>query len=199
MSNNDNKFSSTSTNNKNNKDVEIATIANGCFWCTEAIFSRVKGIKSVIPGYSGGTASNPSYEQVCTGKTGHAEAIQIKFDPRIITFEKILNIFWHTHDPTTLNRQGNDAGTQYRSAIFYHDENQKKAAEKLKNELAEEGVFKDRIVTEITPFSNFYAAENYHKDYYENNRNAPYCSYVIDPKIEKVLLKYSDEIKQEYL
>jgi peptide-methionine (S)-S-oxide reductase len=199
MSNNDNKFSSTSTNNKNNKDVEIATIANGCFWCTEAIFSRVKGIKSVIPGYSGGTASNPSYEQVCTGKTGHAEAIQIKFDPRIITFEKILNIFWHTHDPTTLNRQGNDAGTQYRSAIFYHDENQKKAAEKLKNELAEEGVFKDRIVTEITPFSNFYAAENYHKDYYENNRNAPYCSYVIDPKIEKLLLKYSDEIKQEYL
>jgi peptide-methionine (S)-S-oxide reductase len=199
MSNNDNKFSSTSTNNKNNKDVEIATIANGCFWCTEAIFARVKGIKSVIPGYSGGTASNPSYEQVCTGKTGHAEAIQIKFDPRIITFEKILNIFWHTHDPTTLNRQGNDAGTQYRSAIFYHDENQKKAAEKLKNELAEEGVFKDRIVTEITPFSNFYAAENYHKDYYENNRNAPYCSYVIDPKIEKLLLKYSDEIKQEYL
>lgn len=199
MSNNDNKFSSTSTNNKNNKDVEIATIANGCFWCTEAIFSRVKGIKSVIPGYSGGTASNPSYEQVCTGKTGHAEAIQIKFDPRIITFEKILNIFWHTHDPTTLNRQGNDAGTQYRSAIFYHDENQKKAAEKLKNELAEGGVFKDRIVTEITPFSNFYAAENYHKDYYENNRNAPYCSYVIDPKIEKLLLKYSDEIKQEYL
>jgi peptide-methionine (S)-S-oxide reductase len=199
MSNNDNKFSSTSTNNKNNKDVEIATIANGCFWCTEAIFSRVKGIKSVIPGYSGGTASNPSYEQVCTGKTGHAEAIQIKFDPRIITFEKILNIFWHTHDPTTLNRQGNDSGTQYRSAIFYHDENQKKAAEKLKNELAEEGVFKDRIVTEITPFSNFYAAENYHKDYYENNRNAPYCSYVIDPKIEKLLLKYSHEIKQEYL
>ena len=199
MSNNDNKFSSTSTNNKNNTDIEIATIANGCFWCTEAIFSRVKGIKSVIPGYSGGTASNPSYEQVCTGKTGHAEAIQIKFDPRIITFEKILNIFWHTHDPTTLNRQGNDAGTQYRSAIFYHDENQKKAAEKLKNELEEEGVFKDRIVTEITPFSNFYAAENYHKDYYENNRNAPYCSYVIDPKIEKLLLKYSDEIKQEYL
>jgi peptide-methionine (S)-S-oxide reductase len=136
---------------------------------------------------------------VCTGRTGHAEAIQVKFDPRMISFEMILDIFWHTHDPTTLNRQGNDAGTQYRSAIFYHDENQKKAAEKLKNELAEEGVFKDRIVTEITPFSNFYAAENYHKDYYENNRNAPYCSYVIDPKIEKLLLKYSDEIKQEYL
>jgi peptide-methionine (S)-S-oxide reductase len=199
MSNNYNRFSNTSINNKNNKDVEIATIANGCFWCTEAIFSRVKGIKSVMPGYSGGTANNPSYEQVCTGKTGYAEAIQIKFDPRIITFVKILDIFWHTHDPTTLNRQGNDVGTQYRSAIFYHDENQKNIAEKSKNELEEEGVFKDPIVTEITPFSNFYAAENYHKNYYENNRTAPYCNFVIDPKIHKLLLKYGNEIKQEYL
>jgi peptide-methionine (S)-S-oxide reductase len=136
---------------------------------------------------------------VCTGKTGYAEAIQIKFDPRIITFEKILDIFWHTHDPTTLNRQGNDVGTQYRSAIFYHDENQKNIAEKSKNELEEEGVFKDPIVTEITPFSNFYAAENYHKNYYENNRTAPYCNFVIDPKIHKLLLKYGNEIKQEYL
>jgi peptide-methionine (S)-S-oxide reductase len=152
-----------------------------------------------MPGYSGGTANNPSYEQVCTGKTGYAEAIQIKFDPRIITFEKILDIFWHTHDPTTLNRQGNDVGTQYRSAIFYHDENQKNIAEKSKNELEEEGVFKDPIVTEITPFSNFYAAENYHKNYYENNRTAPYCNFVIDPKIHKLLLKYGNEIKQEYL
>jgi len=133
------------------------------------------------------------------GKTGYAEAIQIKFDPRIITFEKILDIFWHTHDPTTLNRQGNDVGTQYRSAIFYHDENQKNIAEKSKNELEEEGVFKDPIVTEITPFSNFYAAENYHKNYYENNRTAPYCNFVIDPKIHKLLLKYGNEIKQEYL
>lgn len=136
---------------------------------------------------------------MCTGKTGYAEAIQIKFDPRIITFEKILDIFWHTHDPTTLNRQGNDVGTQYRSAIFYHDENQKNIAEKSKNELEEEGVFKDPIVTEITPFSNFYAAENYHKNYYENNRTAPYCNFVIDPKIHKLLLKYGNEIKQEYL
>jgi peptide-methionine (S)-S-oxide reductase len=136
---------------------------------------------------------------VCTGKTGYAEAIQIKFDPRIITFEKILDIFWHTHDPTTLNRQGNDVGTQYRSAIFYHDENQKNIAEKSKNELEEEGVFKDPIVTEITPFSNFYAAENYHKNYYENNRTAPYCNFVIEPKIHKLLLKYGNEIKQEYL
>ena len=136
---------------------------------------------------------------MCTGITGHAEAIQIIFDPKIIKFEKILDIFWYTHDPTTPNRQGNDVGTQYRSAIFYHDENQKNIAEKSKKELEREGVFKNPIVTEIVPFSNFYPAENYHKEYYENNRNAPYCSFVIDPKIQKLLLKYSDEIKQEYL
>jgi peptide-methionine (S)-S-oxide reductase len=184
---------------KNDKDPEIATLANGCFWCTEAIFSRVVGIKSVIPGYSGGSTSNPSYEQVCTGITGHAEAIQIEFDSKIISFEKILDIFWHTHDPTTLNRQGNDVGTQYRSAIFYHDENQRDIAEKLKRELEKEGVFKNPIVTEIVPFSNFYPAEDYHKEYYENNRNASYCSFVIDPKIHKLLKKYSNKIKQEYL
>jgi peptide-methionine (S)-S-oxide reductase len=143
--------------------------------------------------------SNPSYEQVCTGITGHAEAIQIEYDPKIISFEKILDIFWHMHDPTTPNRQGNDVGTQYRSAIFYHDENQKNIAEKTKKEIEKEGVFKNPIVTEIMPFSNFYPAENYHKEYYENNRNAPYCSFVIDPKIQKLLQKYSDKIKQEYL
>lgn len=184
---------------KNDKDLEIATLANGCFWCTEAIFSRVMGIKSVIPGYSGGKTSNPSYEQVCTGMTGHAETVQIEYDPKIISFERILDIFWHTHDPTTLNRQGNDVGTQYRSAIFYHDENQKNIAEKLKRELEKEGVFKNPIVTEIVTFSNFYSAEDYHKEYYENNRNAPYCSFVIDPKIQKLLQKYSNKIKQEYL
>ncbi len=184
---------------KNDKDLEIATLANGCFWCTEAIFSRVMGIKSVIPGYSGGKTSNPSYEQVCTGMTGHAETVQIEYDPKIISFERILDIFWHTHDPTTLNRQGNDVGTQYRSAIFYHDENQKNIAEKLKRELEKEAVFKNPIVTEIVTFSNFYSAEDYHKEYYENNRNAPYCSFVIDPKIQKLLQKYSNKIKQEYL
>jgi peptide-methionine (S)-S-oxide reductase len=184
---------------KNDKELEIATLANGCFWCTEAIFSRVVGIKSVLPGYSGGKTSNPSYEQVCAGITGHAETIQIEYDPKIISYEKILDIFWHTHDPTTLNRQGNDIGTQYRSAIFYHDENQRDTAEKLKRELEKEGVFKNPIVTEIVPFSNFYPAEDYHKEYYENNRNAPYCSFVIDPKIQKLLQKYSDKIKQEYL
>ena len=193
------KNNSTHIHSKNVKDLEIATLANGCFWCTEAIFSRVKGIKSVIPGYSGGSTSNPSYEQVCTRITGHAEAIQIEFDSKIISFEKILDIFWHTHDPTTLNRQGNDVGTQYRSAIFYHDDNQKNIAEKLKKELEKEDVFKNPIVTEITPFSKFYPAENYHKEYFENNRNAPYCSFVIDPKIQKLLQKYNDKIKQEYL
>lgn len=190
---------STHIHSKNDKDLEIATLANGCFWCTEAMFSRVKGIKSVIPGYSGGKTRNPSYEQVCTGITGHAETIQIEYNPKIISFEKILDIFWHTHDPTTLNRQGNDVGTQYRSAIFYHDENQKNIAEKSKKELEKEGIFKNPIVTEIIPFSNFYPAEDYHKEYYENNRNAPYCSFVIDPKIQKLLQKYSDKIKQEYL
>jgi peptide-methionine (S)-S-oxide reductase len=193
------KDNSTLIHSKNDKDIEVATLANGCFWCTEAIFSRVKGIKSVIPGYSGGKTNNPSYEQVCTGITGHAEAIQIEYDPKIISFEKILDIFWHTHDPTTLNRQGNDVGTQYRSAIFYHDENQKNIAERTKKELEKEGVFKNPIVTEIAQFSNFYPAENYHKEYYKNNRNAPYCSFVIDPKIQKLLQKYSDEIKQEYM
>jgi peptide-methionine (S)-S-oxide reductase len=189
----------THIDSKNDNDLEIATLANGCFWCTEAIFSRVKGIKSVTPGYSGGKTINPSYEQVCKGITGHAEATQIEYDPKIISFEKILDIFWHTHDPTTLNRQGNDVGTQYRSAIFYHDEDQKNIAEKSKIELEKEGVFKNPIVTEIVPFSDFYPAENYHKEYYENNRNAPYCSFVIDPKIQKLLKKYSDKIKQEYL
>jgi peptide-methionine (S)-S-oxide reductase len=193
------KDDSTRIHSKNDNDLETATLANGCFWCTEAIFSRVKGIKSVMPGYSGGKTNNPSYEQVCTGITGHAEATQIEYDPKIISFEKILDIFWHTHDPTTLNRQGNDVGTQYRSAIFYHDENQKNIAEKSKTELEKEGVFKNPIVTEIVPFSNFYPAENYHKEYYENNRNAPYCSFVIDPKIQKLIQKYSDKIKQEYL
>lgn len=193
------KDNSTHIHSKNDKDLEIATLANGCFWCTEAIFSRVKGIKSVIPGYSGGSTNNPSYEQVCTGITGHAEAIQIQYDSKIISFEKILDIFWHTHDPTTLNRQGNDVGTQYRSAIFYHDDNQKNIAEKLKKELEKEDVFKNPIVTEIVPFSKFYPAENYHKEYFENNRNAPYCSFVIDPKIQKLLQKYSDKIKKEYL
>ena len=151
-------------------NTEIATLANGCFWCSEAIFKRLKGVKSVLPGYAGGMVENPSYEQVCTGKTGHAESTQIEFDPKLITFEKILDVFWHTHDPTTLNRQGNDVGTQYRSAIFYYNQKQKETAGKSKRDLEKEGVYKDPIVTEITDFRDFYVAEDYHKNYYENNQ-----------------------------
>jgi peptide-methionine (S)-S-oxide reductase len=181
-----------------NDKSETATLANGCFWCSEAIFKRLKGVKSVVSGYSGGIVKDPSYNQVCTGKTGHAESIQIEFDPKVISYEKILDIFWHTHDPTTLNRQGNDVGPQYRSAIFYHSQEQKKIAEKLKEELEKEGVFKAPIVTEITPFRNFYVAEDYHKNYYENNQDAPYCDFVISPKVRKLLLKYGNVVQQQY-
>jgi peptide-methionine (S)-S-oxide reductase len=181
-----------------NDKSEIATLANGCFWCSEPIFKRLKGVKSVLPGYSGGIVKNPSYNQVCTGKTGHAESIQIEFDPKVIPYEKILDIFWHTHDPTTLNRQGNDVGTEYRSAIFYHNQEQKEIAEKSKKELEKEGLYKDSIVTEITPFRNFYVAEDYHKNYYENHRDAPYCNFIIDPKVRKLLLKYGNDVKEGY-
>jgi peptide-methionine (S)-S-oxide reductase len=183
---------------KNKTDYETATFANGCFWCSEAIFKRLNGIKSVLPGYSGGKVINPSYEQVCSGRTGHAESIQIKFDPIVINFEKILDIFWRTHDPTTLNRQGNDVGTQYRSAIYYHDQKQKEIAEKSKRALEKEGLYKDPIVTEITPYIDFYVAENYHKDYYDEHRDAPYCRYVIDPKVHKLLENYENEVKVDY-
>ena len=179
-------------------NVEVATLANGCFWCTEAIFKRLKGVKSVVPGYSGGMVENPSYDLVCTGKTGHAESIQIEFDPKVIPYERILDIFWHTHDPTTLNRQGNDIGTQYRSAIFYHSQKQKEVAEKSKMELEKEGAYKGSIVTEITPFNDFYVAEDYHKNYYDNNQTAPYCNFIIDPKVRKLVLKYSNDLKEEF-
>ena len=183
---------------ENKTDYETATFANGCFWCSEAVFKRLKGIKSVLPGYSGGQVKNPSYEQVCSGRTGHAESIQIEFDPKVISFEKILNIFWRTHDPTTLNRQGNDVGTQYRSVIFYHDLKQKEIAEESKRELENEGVYKNPIVTEITPFNSFYVAEDYHKNYYDEHRDAPYCSYIIDPKVHKLLLNYENDVRAEY-
>ena len=192
MNNNNNNI------NNNNKTTQIATLANGCFWCSEAIFKRLKGVKSVLPGYSGGIVENPSYEEVCTGKTGHAESIQIEFDPTVIPYEKILDVFWHTHDPTTLNRQGNDVGTQYRSAIFYHDQKQKEIAEKSKRDLEKAGVYKNPIVTEITPFKNFYVAEDYHKNYYEEHQDAPYCNFVIDPKMQKLLLNYRNDVRKEY-
>lgn len=178
--------------------MEIATLANGCFWCSEAVFTRLKGVKSVLPGYAGGRVENPSYEQVCTGRTGHAEAARIEFDPEVISFGKLLDVFWHTHDPTTLNRQGNDVGTQYRSAIFYHDERQKAVAEKSKNDLENSGVFENPIVTEIVPFTKFYVAEDYHKKYYEGHQDAPYCRFVIDPKVQKLVKKYGGDLKEDY-
>ena len=173
-------------------------MAGGCFWCTEAIFKRLKGVKSVTSGYSGGTIENPSYEQVSSGTTGYAEAIQIEFDPKVIPFEKILDVFWHTHNPTTLNSQGNDVGTQYRSAIFYQTQKQKEIAEKSKVDLEAEKIYKDKIVTEIIPFTNFYSAEHYHKDYYDNNKEDSYCTFVINPKIQKLMQKYEKDVKEEY-
>ncbi len=178
--------------------LEIATVANGCFWCTEAIFKRLKGVTSVIPGYTGGNVENPTYEQVSMGTTEHAEAIQITFDPTIISYATILDIFWHTHNPTTLNRQGNDVGTQYRSAIFFEGVKQKEVAEKSKKQLEEEKVYDQPIVTEIVPLTKFYPAENYHKDYYDNNRFAPYCHAIIDPKVRKLIEHYSNKVKDEY-
>lgn len=175
--------------------METATFANGCFWCTEAIFQRIKGVNKVESGYSGGETPNPTYEEVCSGKTGYAEAIQIEFDPKIITYSDLVYIFFKTHDPTTLNRQGNDIGTQYRSAIFYHDDNQRLVAEKLKNELDNQKVFENPIVTEITAYRNFYPAEDYHKNFYQRNKSHPYCQAIIDPKVKKFLSEFSSQTK----
>jgi peptide-methionine (S)-S-oxide reductase len=166
--------------------LEIATFAGGCFWCTEAVFQRVKGVASVKSGYTGGTKPNPTYEEVCTGKTGHAEAIQVAFDPTVATFESLLDLFWRAHDPTTLNRQGADVGTQYRSAIFYHSEEQRRAAEASRKALDESKRLGAPVVTAIEPAGVFYPAEAYHQDYYKRNANAPYCRAVIAPKLKKL-------------
>ena len=165
--------------------METTTLGSGCFWCTEAVFQQVTGVKSVISGYSGGHVDNPSYNQVTTGTTGHAEVCQIEFDTEQISFEEILEIFFHTHDPTTLNRQGNDYGPQYRSAIFYHNEEQRVTAERVKKEHDESGTYKKPIVTEITPFEKFYPAEDYHQNFFRDNPNQGYCRYVIAPKLQK--------------
>lgn len=174
---------------------ETATFGGGCFWCTEAIFTSLKGVETVESGYSGGKTKNPTYQEVCTGETGHAEVIQITFDPKVISFRELLEVFWETHDPTTLNRQGADRGTQYRSAIFYHSTEQKEIAEKYKAELNKENVFNGPIVTEITPFDKFYKAENYHQDYFANNKSQGYCQMVIVPKIEKFRNIFKDKLK----
>ncbi len=175
--------------------LEIATLGGGCFWCTEAIFENVKGVHSVISGYSGGARKNPTYEQVCSGATGHAEVVQVKFDPNEISYDEILEIFFKTHDPTTLNRQGADVGTQYRSVIFYNRDEQKQKAEFYKSKLNEEKIWKDPIVTEISPLKEFYEAEKYHQDYYENNPNQGYCSFVITPKLEKFKKVFKEKLK----
>ncbi len=172
------------TNAMNPNKTELATFGGGCFWCMEAVFERLPGVKSVTSGFAGGHTTNPTYEQVCTGTTGHAEVTQIEFDPAKVSYEKLLEVFWQAHDPTTLNRQGADEGTQYRSLILYHGEAQKLAAEKSK--AAVQKNFKHPIVTEIAPFAKFYPAEGYHQEYYDNHSNAPYCRVVIAPKLEKM-------------
>lgn len=178
-----------------NKHLEVATLAAGCFWCTEAAFSIIKGVERIEPGYTGGTVPNPSYEQVSTGKTGHAESAQIFFDPKIISYKEILEVYFAMHDPTSLNRQGADIGTQYRSAIFYHNQEQKATAEALIEELTKEVIWDKPIVTSVEPIKVFYNAETYHKDYYKKHPKEPYCQVVIAPKIAKLQQRFFDKIK----
>ena len=188
--------SSSSVNPLNGVKTETATFANGCFWCTEAIFEELDGVISATSGYSGGNTENPTYKQVCTGQTGHAECLQIVYDPATISFDELLAVFWETHDPTTLNQQGADVGTQYRSGIFYHNEEQRSKAEKYKAELDKSGAFDRPIVTEITAFTKFYPAEDYHQQYFENNENNnPYCKIVIRPKLDKFRKVFKDKLK----
>ena len=176
-------------------NTEIATFGAGCFWCVEAVFQELNGVIKVESGYMGGTTPNPTYKEVCTGNTGHAEVTRITFDPAVISYEELLEVLWTTHDPTTLNRQGNDAGTQYRSAIFYQSEDQKEKAEKSKAEVAPT-IWDKPIVTQIVPADTFYPAEDYHQDYYATNPNAGYCQFVITPKVEKVRKTFANKLKQ---
>ncbi len=178
--------------------MEQATLAGGCFWCTEAVFQKLKGVESVMPGYTGGHIPHPSYEEVSSGESGHAEAIQIEFDPKVISFETLLDVFWQLHDPTTLNQQGADHGTQYRSAIFYHNEKQKEIAERSLEKAEQSKMYPDPFVTEIVPFDEFYPAEEEHRNFYENNPNQPYCRLVIDPKIQKLYKNFKKELKTDF-
>ncbi len=179
------------------KDAGIATFGAGCFWCVEAVFQQVDGVLSVASGYTGGTVKNPTYRQICGGNTGHAEVCQIRYDSSKITFDELLEIFWLTHDPTTRNRQGNDVGTQYRSVVFYHDKQQKTQAEKRKQQLDAAGVWKNPIVTEISPAVKFYKAEGYHQNYYMDNPSKGYCQFVIRPKVEKFRKVFKDRLKKD--
>ena len=177
------------------KNLETATFGAGCFWCTEAVFQRLKGVHSVVSGYSGGFVKNPTYQQVSSGRTGHAEAVQVTFDPNQISYAELLKVFWKTHDPTTLNRQGPDVGTQYRSVIFYHNEEQRKLAETYRDELDAAKAFRRPIVTQIVAFHEFYRAEDYHQDYYDLHRQLPYCAKVIRPKMDKLEKVFHDKLK----
>lgn len=177
------------------ENLKTAVFGAGCFWCVEAVFQRVNGVESVRSGYSGGSVKNPSYQEVCTGNTGHAEVVMIKYNPDVISYDELLEIFFKTHDPTTLNRQGADKGTQYRSVIFYTDENQKEKAEYWKKKIDEADIYYDPIVTEISPLGDFFYAEDYHQDYYDNNQTQPYCSFVITPKVEKLEKLFKDKLK----
>lgn len=179
-----------------NNNLETATLGGGCFWCTEAVFDNLQGVEDVVSGYSGGHTENPTYQEVCSETTGHAEVVQIKFNPNEISFKEILQVFFGTHDPTTLNRQGNDIGTSYRSAIFYHNDEQKRLAEETIGEIEKEGVFDDPIVTEVTEFTNFYPAEDYHQEYFAKNPNQPYCSAVVAPKVSKFRQKFVNRLKK---
>jgi peptide-methionine (S)-S-oxide reductase len=182
----------------NTAATDTATFANGCFWCTEAIFEQLEGVISATSGYTDGHVVNPTYKEVCSGETGHAECLQIVYDPKKISFDELLEVFWKTHDPTTLNRQGADVGTQYRSGIYYHNAEQKEKAEKYKAELDKSGAFDNPIVTEIKPFSIFYSAEDYHQAYFENNENQnPYCKMVVRPKVDKFKKVFKDKLKKD--
>lgn len=179
-----------------NDKLKIATLAGGCFWCLEAVFEDLKGVHSVVSGYAGGTVPNPTYKQVCTGATGHAEVVQIEYDPDVVSYENLLNVFFAIHDPTTLNRQGADVGTQYRSAIFYHNPEQKAAAEQKIAEFSKTGPWDNPIVTEVAPLVEFYQAEDYHQEYFANNANQPYCQAVVAPKVAKFRKQFVDQLKK---
>ncbi len=180
-----------------NSGLEVATLGGGCFWCLEAVYQRTQGVHQVVSGYTGGQVKNPTYREICTGQTGHAEVIQVHFDPKEISYGDILYIFWRIHDPTTLNRQGNDVGTQYRSAIFYHDDTQKAIAEQSKQETEASDLWSDAIVTEISPLTEFYVAEDYHQNYYNDNPNQPYCVYVVDPKVKKFEKEFKNRLMRK--
>jgi peptide-methionine (S)-S-oxide reductase len=194
-SNKENSIDSSPESRSGSGNTDTATFGAGCFWCVESIFQRMEGVSGVKSGYSGGTVKNPSYKEVCNGTTGHAEVVQITYDKSKVSFDELLEVFWKTHDPTTLNRQGNDIGTQYRSVIFYNNDEQKQIAEKYKTELNASGAFANPVITEISPLTNFYSAEDYHQNYYNLNKEQSYCQFVIQPKIEKFEKVFKGKLK----